>query len=264
MREKSFVPTNLFTSFKLADALPEVKLVAASIWISPHISCVGVGEIPLAPLAATVGLAKEQTATALRLLEDAEAIAMDRETGEIFILDWFRFNTFKKGVSTEIANKQIEKIRSEHLKALIREKSRGCFPTATATATSLKEAEDKNKAKAAAAPQHKKRRVSEAGIVCWGAEDEKKAAQLESSISCDVLAKAIYNLSSTCKEPLPGRVENEVEKITRKLKTEGCAKDAAALQLKSFVLNVESQAKGAAIVKRVRDNLSQNSPPLPP
>ena len=261
MREKSFVPTNLFTSHKLADALPEVKLVAASIWISPHLSCVGVGEIPLAPLAATVGLAKEQTATALRLLEQAEAIAMDPETGEIFILDWFRFNTFKKGVAAEIARKQIEKIKSERIKALVAEKSKGCLPTAAATATptSSKEEEGQNKPKAAAAPQHKKRRVTNAGIVCWDLEDERKAAQLESSISNDVLAIAISNLVATSKEPLPGRVEKEAEKITRKLQTDKGNKNAATQN--SFIPNIESQKKGEAIIKRVRNSLKPNSPP---
>ncbi|MCL4470138.1 MAG: hypothetical protein M1547_03150 [Gammaproteobacteria bacterium] len=52
---------------------------------------------------------------------------MDESTGEIFVLDWFRFNTFPPGPRQRVLAADLQRIESPVLRALV-EKSIPYFP----------------------------------------------------------------------------------------------------------------------------------------
>lgn len=135
MRESSLVPTNLLNWPRVAARLPEEKLLLLALWSAPFLNCAGVGELPLRPFAASLGLAREATETGLNNLAEAGLLVSDTETGEIFVADWFRFHKFKTPHQRQMLEKVIHRVRSERLKIMICEKSTTYLPTTTATAT---------------------------------------------------------------------------------------------------------------------------------
>lgn len=138
MRESSLVPTNLLNWPRVASRLPEEKLLLLALWSAPFLNCAGVGELPLRPFAASLGLSCEATETGLNNLAEAGLLVSDTETGEIFVADWFRFHKFKTPHQRQILEKVIHRVRSERLKTMIREISATYLPTTTATATITK------------------------------------------------------------------------------------------------------------------------------
>lgn len=135
MRESSVIPTNLLNWPRVADRLPEEKLILLALWSAPWLSSAGCGELPLRPFAASVGLDAASAATGINNLREVGLIVIDEDTNELFVMDWFRFHKFKSSHSQNILRGEIEKVRSEALKNVIRLKSTICLPTTTATAT---------------------------------------------------------------------------------------------------------------------------------
>lgn len=119
MREGSLVPTNLLNWPRIAPMLPELKLIILALWASPYMSCAGAGLVPLRPFASSLGLSPESLHSGLSSLEDLGLIAQDPGTGEIFIMDWFRFHSFNNGKAIGMLRAAISKIESEQLKLLV-------------------------------------------------------------------------------------------------------------------------------------------------
>ena len=134
MRESSLIPTNLLSWPRVEQRLPEEKLILMAVWAAPWLKSIGVGEVPLSSFASSLGIGREATETGIKNMESAGLIFWDRETNELAIVDWFRFHKFK-GVGIGIAQREIEKIRSESIKKLILEKSKTCLLTPTPTLT---------------------------------------------------------------------------------------------------------------------------------
>jgi hypothetical protein len=145
MRESSLTPTNLLTQQRSAHLMPDQKLILLATWSAPWINCAGVGELPVRPFAAALGFDPSALETGISTLVFSGLLMFDKVTGELFVLDWFRFHKFKTEMSRGILARSTEKIQSDLIKKVVIEKSMSCFPTATATATATS-------TKAAAAP----------------------------------------------------------------------------------------------------------------
>ena len=59
--------------------------------------------------------------------KERKLVDMDLETGEVFILDWFRFHKFNTPVRRRLLEDSIKRIQSPRLKAIV-EKSASCVP----------------------------------------------------------------------------------------------------------------------------------------
>lgn len=121
MREKTIVPTTLLHWPRVADLLPNQKLIVLRLWAAPWLSGLGVGQLPLVAEAATLSLTSSALDDALREFERRELVVRDEETGEIFVRDWFRFHIFK-GRAVEIARGELKKIRSEKIRAAVKKR----------------------------------------------------------------------------------------------------------------------------------------------
>ena len=225
MRESSLVPTNLLTSPRLARRLPEEKLICYGVWAAPWMTCAGYGELPLYPFAASLGLSPESTETGIDNLVDAGLFVIDKITGELAVLDWFRFHKFKTPNSQKILRQSIDKVRSEKIKTIILEKSASCFPTAAETASASKSAAAEGKQAIVSPPnsmhplQGKQFDLHASGMVCWNLTDQKNADQLAATTPIDELSAAIVASKAAGKSPVPGTVakflRDEVSKQKR-------------------------------------------------
>lgn len=135
-RESSLVPTNLQEWPACNGLALDQRLIFSTLWACRYVGCGGAGQIPAAPLAATLGVAQEVLDEAFLELGKRNLIAWDPETSEIFILSWYRFHKFKTPVALKILEGEIKKIASEKIRSAVLEKSIGCFPTSSSTSTS--------------------------------------------------------------------------------------------------------------------------------
>ncbi len=135
MRESSLVPTNLLDWPRCESLLPDQRLILLSLWSSRYLNCAGTGMYPIRPAASSLGLSPDALDGGLNTLETAKLIDRDKETGEIFILDWFRFHHFKTEMSQKMLDAAIGKIASARLKNIVIEKSGGYLPTTTSSAS---------------------------------------------------------------------------------------------------------------------------------
>lgn len=118
MRESSLVPTNLLTTRRVADLLPEQKLLLISLWSAPWISCAGAGEIQ-STWASAISLTNGAFLTGLKTLENQGLIQIDEDSDELLVVDWFRFHKFSRPIQKRNLETAIKKIRSERIKKLI-------------------------------------------------------------------------------------------------------------------------------------------------
>lgn len=224
MREKSVIPTNLLSWPRCNGLLPDQRLILMWLWACPYLSSAGCGLVPLPAAAATLGLDVGALRGGIDTLEVAGLIEHDKETGELAIIDWLRFHTFKSPVGKKCFDADLQKVQSQRLKNMIAEKSMTYFPTATATTTTTTTeaaaapaAPPELPASAAAAhlsrshfptirpADRKARRVRSSGIVCWTRDDEHEALRIEAATPPERLATAVA-AASAHGDPLPGRV----------------------------------------------------------
>ena len=264
MRESSLVPTNLLTSPRLARRLPEEKLICYGVWAAPWMTCVGFGELPLYPFAASLGLSPEATETGIDNLVDAGLFVIDKITGELAVLDWFRFHKFKTPNSQRILRQTIEKIRSKKIKFIILEKSASCFPTAAETASASKNAAEEEKKTTSsqhnfAHPlQGKQFDLHSSGLVCWNLTDQKNADQLATNTPIDELSAAIVAAKAAGKSPVPGTVAKFLRDEARKQKRESNnTKRNEDLQRSDALKEVCSEIEIAHLPQHLRDPMSR-------
>lgn len=209
MRESSLVPTNLLNWPRVARRLPEEKLILLSLWAAPFMGCAGFGELPLCPFAASIGISPEALETGIANLVAAGLIITDVDTGEVAILDWFRFHHFKTPTSKQILTREIDKIRSGAIKTVISEKSISCLPTATSTSTKVAAAHKQHPPQISAVPSGKKYSVI-GGLDCWDAADRTSAQVITANTAPEDLGIAIDAVRRAGKSPVPGVVQREL------------------------------------------------------
>ena len=121
--EKVLVPTNFLSWPRIADLLPDQKLIARELWANPFTKPEGFYELPLHPFSSSLSITASAVAEALRELERRKVVMWDDSTGEVYILDWMRFHNFK-GWALENYFKSLEKIQSEKIKKAVLEKTK--------------------------------------------------------------------------------------------------------------------------------------------
>ncbi len=127
MADARHVPCNLLTWPKLANLLPDQKLIYAYLWFNRFARSSGCYPFPVALAATELSFSPPSLLEALREFVRRELVQMDESTGEIFVLDWFRFNTFPPGPRQRVLAADLQRIESPVLRALV-EKSIPYFP----------------------------------------------------------------------------------------------------------------------------------------
>lgn len=127
MTDGRLVPCNILTWPKLEDLLPDQKLIYAYLWFNRYARSCGCYPFPVALAATELSLSAPSLLEAIREFVRRGLIAMVESTGEIFVLDWFRFNTFPPGPRQRVLAADLQRIESPVLKALV-EKSMSCLP----------------------------------------------------------------------------------------------------------------------------------------
>lgn len=216
------MPTNLLDWPRVSGHLPEVKLIIGmGFWAGRYTNSIGIAEVPLRPMAATLGLDPAALESGIKTLCSESLLVGDFDRFEFFISDWFRFHTFR-GAGIAIARKEFLKTGSANLRnALLKaapwlggdeppplqeqdfvSKQPPGSPTATATAMSTF---------SSAAEKVRIRRPS--GIVTFTATDPERAIHLERTYQADQIANAVkVVVEERNKEPVPGLVEKEIER----------------------------------------------------
>lgn len=121
------VPTNILTWPAVADMLPDQKHLFVYLWYSRFATSTGCYQLPRGMAAVELSFSEAALNDALLDFERRNLIAIDDETSELFVLSWFRFNTFKSGPRRRILAAEFKKIQSSKLRQIV-EKSMGCIP----------------------------------------------------------------------------------------------------------------------------------------
>ena len=243
MAESRPVPTNLMSWPRVANLLPDQKLVIYHLWASRYTTPSGCYLLPIASFAVELGLSVPALQEALQQFAKQRLIDLDPDTGEIFVLDWFRFHK-TAGRGRKIIVDSIAKIQSARLKRYVIEKSgladpspgksNTCSPTATATSTATStstscmqgvgDAADpptpplgamRADIGAGSAAKPKRRSMTAEGIVVWTDQDRQAAAGIVQRYGTAAVVAVAATLSAQGLDPLPGRVLKALEQSTR-------------------------------------------------
>ncbi len=93
MAEGRIVPCNLMAWPKVRDMLPDQKLLVYHLWATSQ-SSAGCNLVDYASFQGALSITMVAIENALHEFERRTLIDCDWETGEAFILDWFRFHKF--------------------------------------------------------------------------------------------------------------------------------------------------------------------------
>ncbi len=114
-----------------------------------------------------------------------------------------------------------------------------------------------NQSQSAAAPERKKRRLRRSGIVTWTPEDQEQAGLVEQSSGEHEILAAVQALVAAGKEPVPGLVQQQIQKqqLTQKKQDQQRAAEAAhaAALARGMDHDPEALAKGQQLIEKVRN-----------
>lgn len=151
MAESRLVPCNIMSWPRIVALLPDQKLIFVHLWLNAATNSAGCYLYPMGSAAGELSLSAPSLAEALRRFQKDGLIDIDDSTGEVMIMDWFRWHTFR-GVRHNILESDIKKIQSERLKNATLEKSASCRASTRQVEDKLKtppharqRAESKNK-----------------------------------------------------------------------------------------------------------------------
>jgi hypothetical protein len=102
-----------------------------------------------------------------------------------------------------------------------------------------------------AASTGRRRRVRPSGIVCWYDSDHDEAERLENETNPDELAAAVQSVRSSGKEPVPGLVAIEIERL-RKRKEAEATRARLIATVAAPPIDPEDLAKGQKILESLR------------
>ena len=125
MAASRLVPCNIMSWPRIVALLPDQKLIFVHLWLNTATNSAGCYLYPIGSAAGELSLSATSLAEALRRFQKDGLIDIDESTGEVMIMDWFRWHTFK-GVRHNILASDIKKIQSERLKNATIEKSATC------------------------------------------------------------------------------------------------------------------------------------------
>ena len=114
--DRTIVPTNLLSSPKVKNLIPDHKLIVLALWQNPFITPCGVYFIDLDMFSSMLGFTKLNVEQAIVDFEEKCILKFDINTSEILICDWWRFHLCKTPVQISIIQKSVDKIQSDSLK----------------------------------------------------------------------------------------------------------------------------------------------------
>lgn len=265
MKRGSMLSRTFYRRPAVRDLVPDLKLVLTVLYVGCESH---VGVYRPAGLGEDAGLDTAALGGALDDLVRRGHVSRDQETGEVFLTDFFRDNTFKTQARRSQARDdfmQIESnaLREKVLRAIEKNPECGLFESDFIMNQQLAiqgegKGEGKGKAEAAlrtgaAALQvmGKRRKTRSSGIVTWMEEDVLAAEIIECGNEVEIVAAAVAVLTKNGKEPLPGLVEREIGRL-QKARDDAqlrAAAEAARQALLSAPLQVSADIANAAMVR---------------
>lgn len=113
------VPCNFLSWPTVANLLPDQKFIGMYLFCSPDANACGCYFL-FRPRAADLSLPVAVLEEALREFERRKLVARDQETGEIFVLSWPRWMTFKTPAARGALWPSIDRIKSPKLSTLVK------------------------------------------------------------------------------------------------------------------------------------------------
>ena len=104
----------------------------------------------------------------------------------------------------------------------------------------------------------RRRRVRPSGIVCWYDSDHDEAERLENETNPDELAAAVQSVRSSGKEPVPGLVAMEIERLRKRREAE-TARARLIATVAAPPVDPEALAKGRKILESLRRQRARRS-----
>jgi hypothetical protein len=236
MAESRLVPSNLLAGYRIRNLLPDQKLIVYHIWATSP-SDAGCFEPDIAGWSGHLSITPQALIEALVAFSILGLIAQDNITGEIFIIDWFRFHKFDSAIRRNMLKRSVSKIQSKKLKDLVLEKineidtkigvilnkSTTCDPKESKpneTKSACKHADD---LPACVQPNEIKdedqnpRRSPEIiyGVKCWLADDVRQTDKMVNDHGFEIVEMAVKKLIEKGVDTLPSKVGKELDMILR-------------------------------------------------
>lgn len=112
------VPCNFLSWPAVANLLPDQKFIGAYLFFSPDANACGCYFLPRPRAAADLSLPVDALEEALREFERRKLVALDHQTGEIFVLHWPRWMRFNTVGARGALWTSIDRIKSQKLSTL--------------------------------------------------------------------------------------------------------------------------------------------------
>ncbi len=217
------VPCNIMAWPRVRDMITQQKAIYVYLWHCPDSSAGGCFLFSIDRSAADLSMSPNSLDDALDEFVRRKLIVRDKETGELYIVDWPRFHRFSTPAARGALWASIGKIQSINLRDLA-EKAYKSIPLPS---KGKDKGKDKNSSieeesagmPAVASPEasvhNKKTRglfpfYSHSGILCWTDKDTQEAEKLELKHGVEMIEKVVQELDSKDIHPLPSRVMNAI------------------------------------------------------
>lgn len=281
MKRSSVLSRVFFRRATVRGLVPDLKLVLLVVTVGCESH---VGVYRPAGLSEDTGLEPSSLAGALDDLERRGHIVRDLATGELFVAEFFRDNTFGTVARRGQARADFEQIESAKLRAkvldAVKQNPGSGLTTSNLTEkqTLIFQGKEKGEVKAAAPPAHtrgtadaitdanaaashqvaKVRTIRPSGIVTWCDSDPQAAEQIEQQFSADEISAAVATVTATGKDAVPGLVSFA---IAKQRNTQASIARRAAADAAYAALLASSSPTNSAIDAAARDIGRQMLPP---
>lgn len=265
MKRSSVLSRAFFRRPAVRDLVPDLKLVLVVLTASceSHI-----GVYRPAGLAEDCGFDAAALAGALLDLERRGHFLRDSESGEIFLRDFFRDNSFatparKRQARDDFAQIESAWLRAEVLASIVQNPFCALKKTDLLEKQPLAlqgegegegEGEGQECRSTGGSAAAKKRRVRKSGIVCWNDDDVVEAGRLEQELPPELLAAAVAAATADGKEALPSRVAQAAQRLRVERDAEARREAADAEQKARLAappsLDPDAIARGQALLAR--------------
>jgi len=247
------MPVSILRWPRTRDLISQQKGIYMYLWTNPDQTACGCYLLALDATAADLSMTSSSLADALAEFRLRRLVDLDKATGEILLPDWFRWYWPGTPAARGAVDSALSKIQSP----VLREKAKNLYES---MADGRKEkGKEKGKVSTAAAAvlppataaaavdvppslrqaaSGKRRRERPSGLVSWTPDDEVEAERMEADMDLppDGLAAAIAAVRAAGKQPVPGLVARELERLIAARKAE----ERHALQLSASALQVDA------------------------
>lgn len=120
MAESRLVPTNMMAWPRVRDLLPDQKLIVYHLWATCHPAS-GCQLLDLGGFQGALNITAPAIQEALAEFQRRGLVALDDTTGEVAIIDWFRFHKFEAPSRRRLLEDSIHRIQSPRLRSIVEE-----------------------------------------------------------------------------------------------------------------------------------------------